>query len=480
MITKELEEYIQLSLAKGIPYETIRTNLLTQGWHADEIQQAYSIQASQPLVSVLKPKRHIALKIVGAVLVLAGCAAAAYGYYTGYFLSLDQITSQSIAAARQAKSGVFDTTVAVTLPTPASDSLMASMLQSFAGTYSLTAKGTFDFNDEAHTKTASTISLTSNKFSTALELRATNGTLYARILKAPTMAFLPILSGMENKWVSFPYSNDTSSQSVAIPIDALVGVDTSIIDTLTDEQKQKFYDMTTKAHFIKITQRMLPEKIGDRLSYHFVFDIDHEGVQTYLQDVKEYINEIGKNDSRLSTFDPTSYTKELDSLKNFKGQLWIGRSDHLLYKVLATFDIEASDGTATPVSVASIFSDWNTPQPVEVPTGIITIEQLLEPLLGPSRNKGMDASIKSNLTYMRADAELYYDGHNGTYKGYCTSSTAREIQTQIKTSTSAFTCKDTSTQWVATAQMTDATYFCVDSTGQASPISVLPKATTCR
>ncbi|MBP6905007.1 MAG: hypothetical protein KBB91_03055 [Candidatus Pacebacteria bacterium] len=482
MITKDLEDYIRTSLAKGIPYETIRTNLLTQGWHADEIQQAYTAQVSISLTPISQHRKPVFSKIVLILPVLVLGAAVAYAHYTGYFMSLDTITSQSLTAAQQSKSASFDTTVTVDIPLSTAgvtDSLEQQMQSSFSGTYSLTAKGSFDFTDTVNSKTTTALSLVSNKLTTSLELRTVQGTLYARILKAPTIAFLPVLTSIENKWVSFPYDNP-SSQATQLPIAALTGVDMSIIEKLTDEQKQGLYDITKDATFIRITKRLLPEKIGDTLSYHFIFDLDREGIEAYLENVKEYIRDIGKDDSYLSTFDPTQYGENLDKVKNFSGELWIGKNDHLLYKALVGFDIETEDQKSVAVSIASIFSGWNTPVVVEIPQGVVTFEQLLGPLLGASREKGMDAQIKSSLSNLRAEAELYYDSSaGGSYSGFCGSAVVQNTKSSIQTSTTTFTCKDSTTQWAATAPISDTSYFCVDSTGFSGSVTKLASTTSC-
>ena len=107
--------------------------------------------------------------------------------------------------------------------------------------------------------------------------------------------------------------------------------------------------------------------------------------------------------------------------------------------------------------------------------------------LNTARNKGADASIKSNIDSTRAQSELYYDNAT-TYAGLCAAlatasppglaamltATAAAISSTATVDTAAanaaaagkVTCHDSATAWAAAAPTKTATgYWCVDSTG---------------
>lgn len=105
--------------------------------------------------------------------------------------------------------------------------------------------------------------------------------------------------------------------------------------------------------------------------------------------------------------------------------------------------------------------------------------------LNTARSKGKDASAKSSLSSMRAQAELAVTS-SGTYPStICTNaSTATPpglatlglaVQAQTGTLNPTFNCthgtanSDTTfNTWAASALLNDTTYFCVDSTGFAA------------
>lgn len=115
--------------------------------------------------------------------------------------------------------------------------------------------------------------------------------------------------------------------------------------------------------------------------------------------------------------------------------------------------------------------------------------------LNTARNKGTDASIKSNLSEARAQAELYYDANGNSYAGVCGTTAANGVKTinaaivaarqaydgstTVNTTYAtagtglAATCHDSATAWGAEVQLktSGAGYFCVDSTGVTATTS---------
>lgn len=93
--------------------------------------------------------------------------------------------------------------------------------------------------------------------------------------------------------------------------------------------------------------------------------------------------------------------------------------------------------------------------------------------LSSARSKGQDAAIQSQLSSMRAQAELYYSttGNNsyGTASAVCTGGIFAAGTNSLATLLSGITTKDcgsTTTAWsVAANGATTGVFYCVDSTG---------------
>src|SRR5205085_2181074 len=124
------------------------------------------------------------------------------------------------------------------------------------------------------------------------------------------------LSSFENKWVSFPYESP-DGEGAKDTVASFIGVDPNVFDRLTAEQKEHISRMSKTSNFIKVTKRYSPEDVGGEMSYHFGFDLDRAGINSYLTSLKEYINTTGKNDSVLSSFDPVLYDTSIEKLEDF-------------------------------------------------------------------------------------------------------------------------------------------------------------------
>ena len=528
MINNELLGYVKQQLSISVPKEIITSNLKQQGWTDEDVNEAFlaiSIQSVAPVPSAPLPPNiaqpvqpqqfqqptqaevkasvlenpitastHKKAKIFLAItiLFLLGIGGGAYAYYSGVFVSLPTLASKAIGNIRTINGANFDTTISVDLSEAQDVTKGAQQMFSgtiFPSTISFTTKGAYDFSDTKNKKVDSAFSIDAGSFSTEAELRLVDSTLYGELIKSPTLTFLPILSKYEGKWFSFPVkSQDTQSLSSLInPITKISGLSSNITDKITPEQQEKIYQMTQNAHFIKMTQRLSSEKINGQLSYHFLFDLDRQGINTYLVLLKEYVNSIGKDDSVLSSFDPTSAIVSLNKIEDFKGEIWIGEKDTLPYKITTSFSIkpDVNKDQKVKINIVSIFSNWNNPNPIIAPTESTPfqtfISSVMSDSLGQARQKASDAGIKSYLSNLRAEGELFYDANNNnSYAGFCSSSGLKNTRQSIESSGgTSFICKDSSIKFAVSSKITDGTYFCIDSTGFANIIQKSITSTVC-
>lgn len=97
--------------------------------------------------------------------------------------------------------------------------------------------------------------------------------------------------------------------------------------------------------------------------------------------------------------------------------------------------------------------------------------------LNSARSKGSDAAIKSSLSNMRAQAEIYYDTLQ-SYDGVCAAAATSNGLAGMATGVTAaggtsYQCEDTATGWAANAALKSSTsiFFCVSSSGFAATTS---------
>ncbi len=96
--------------------------------------------------------------------------------------------------------------------------------------------------------------------------------------------------------------------------------------------------------------------------------------------------------------------------------------------------------------------------------------------LNTARAKGADASIKSSINNMRAQAELFYDNQTpDSYTGMCSDATIAEAVANVDSNNSSGTvrCNTNGTAYLIASQLVSNTgqYYCVDSTGASTDVT---------
>ena len=405
---------------------------------------------------------------VAVLLVLAGGSAYAYtaGYLDSLFQSPDKILHESLNTARLAKQVYADTTI--TIHTAANSTSTSSLASSFLpADITVTSKGNVDMADSANIKTSGTFSVDAGTLSGAFDVRSLDKTLYFRITQAPALLSAFGLGQIINKWVSLSLATATSSFS-SVPLVPQTGLATA----LTEEQKKHILEIANNAHFITFKEKEASEEINGVDSYHFTFDLDKEGIKTYLSELKTYINESGKNDSYLSSWDPSPIEKSLDKIQNFSGNIWIGKKDNLPSKIDTSLSLSSGADSTLTVRLVSLLKDWNVPTSIIAPEGAVSLQNLMHTTMQSSGAPVEDSNSKSYLATFRNEAEYYYEGqHPGNYAGVCSSQSAQNILDQVKENGgTSITCKDTATTYGVSAKLIDGTYWCVDSNGNAKAV----------
>jgi prepilin-type N-terminal cleavage/methylation domain-containing protein len=86
--------------------------------------------------------------------------------------------------------------------------------------------------------------------------------------------------------------------------------------------------------------------------------------------------------------------------------------------------------------------------------------------LNSARDKATDTKAKAQLSGLRSTAEIYYDTE-GSYSGVC----ADDSMLRALNATPDSVCVDDEADydgWAAEAELSDGSFYCVDSTGTAT------------
>lgn len=490
MITTELVSFIKSEIIKGKSKEQIRGELLAGGgWSEGDIMEAFnSINPNSspiPQSPIIHNKKSKIGIIISLIIVLVMLGGGAYAYMTGYFISLEKVTSSAFESMAQAKSSVFDVTFSLETFRNSKEEENTDPLSSLnnllGGKVSITTKGFYDKSNPENLLAENTLFVDYKTMNGQVDIKVVDNVLYANLSKAPVIEFLPILSEYENKWFSFPVKSGETNRFLDAPMGTFVGLNSGDLEQVTEEQKQKIYTITKNANFVKILQKLPSENISDTLSYHFIFDLDKVGIQVYLMNLRDYIKEIGKNDSRLSSFDPTIFGNSFDKIENFKGEAWIGRKDNLLRKVQVSFSISEDYTTSnirTDFVLTGIFKDWNKAMSVNAPSESSDFKTFIEKgPLGQAQRKSLEASHKAKVSSLRATAEIQFESTypNPSYKGVCDLEEFINTRDFIVGDGGAFQCSDSKNMYYVAIKLESGETYCVDSTGFAGVVSEHPE-----
>lgn len=108
--------------------------------------------------------------------------------------------------------------------------------------------------------------------------------------------------------------------------------------------------------------------------------------------------------------------------------------------------------------------------------------------LGGARKQGIDASIKTTLSNLRSQAELYATGNNFSYNGLCTEAASNndsKVDAMLKdlvrkTDSSSVVCNSERRGWAASVKLqAEDGYWCVDSDGNSLKINSSVTVTAC-
>lgn len=320
-------------------------------------------------------KKIIAGIIVG-VLVLVG-AGSAYAYYDAN--SPEKVGAKMMKAFSGLKSSEWtsDFEVEMTMPEEGGDDT-----KTITAEFKLDGGG--DKNDleslKAYFNFDGTLKgLSVGDFSLGLEGKGVGSTTYLKLTKAPNLVTINAffdLKKIENKWISM-------TKSDAKNIGSLTGIDsseeaTSTEKKLTKEQENKIRAEIEKRRFIKLTKKIGTEKINGMSVRHFQYELDKKETEEFVKAVYKIVEE-----KDISSEDAADLKNVLADITSFNGELWIGKSDSLIYKMTMNLSIvDVEEKTSGKINATIDFKNYNKGIAVEAPKDSMSIESLMGEIMG--------------------------------------------------------------------------------------------------
>lgn len=437
-----------------------------------------------------KPKNNIGkiLFIIFLFILALGSAAATYAYYNGYFVSMESVSSKTLNLMSTANSVAYDVTIDVDLSQLNKEKINNILPAdiAFSNNAVFTFKGSFDETDLNNLKSNNLFDINWGPINASMETRILNNIFYMNMKKIPNLSFLGDFSNFTNKWIALPMKSEEANMPMP-SVYGFSGVNSSILEIFTEEQKADLTKITEEANFIKITKKSLMEKLNNENAYHFSFTLNDEGIKTYLKNVKDYLNTTGKDNPLLASFDPViGYDQASKYLKDFSGEAWISKKDGFLQKISINMTNYVNpnmpeEGTVS-FNVVMSLKDWNKIVEIEIPSESVNFQDLMNEAMEQAKTKAIDDSVKSFMSNIAPQAETYKTANKNSYKGFCSSSLVKmslsQFNSNLNDMSGAF-CLDTKTKYIISVKLKSDTYSCVDTTGVIKEMQKRPIGLIC-
>jgi hypothetical protein len=418
MSDPQLVQYIKSELDQNTPRDIIEIKLRHIGWPDNLIQEAFSELQTNSVVATIqpnnfyqsKPKKSTALLIATSliVLILLG-SGAAYAYFFIYNSPENHI-KKMIEAQNKINSYEFDGTFSYSTENgkPLTDSLNEdSFLQSLqlvdptlasenSQGFSINTRGKIDAFDKNNPKAALALSgkmmlsgstFGSKDISAAGQIVYIDKKLFFKIIEFPAMLDQSNQSSfIVNKWILFPpeylgLATANSNPNALSPF--LVGgqplnLEASLSASLVKNQK-KIDQIYIKNKFLLIKTNP-DEKINGNDSKHYSLKIDPIKLKEFVKVVLPLIaTDMGASADEIKW--DSNADKDFEgitqSVKDLDVDLWIGKSDNYLYKLIAAAPIlNPNSSEKVNFSTTVSFKDYNVPMNITEPEGAKTVEQL--------------------------------------------------------------------------------------------------------
>jgi hypothetical protein len=368
MVTQDLVDYIKSNLASGMDTEALKTELRGHGWANDDIDtafvsatsaQAEAVHAETPSSGWHIGKKEIFITIAGLLLLGAAGAAA-------YFVvppSPEKVMKASAANLATIHSFDYSGNLVVDVSAPSGLFSMDTLLHGFvpntnskiAGVddtkFNIDFTGTADVTDASHPKSNLNLNFNYSLFSFGMEMRLLDKIVYLKFNNLPKIPDYDI-NKYSGVWIKVDPAD--ISKEYGLDIEA-----SSKQPDLTSGQKQQILDLAANAHFFNSIVKLPDDKIDDKSMYHYAVDVDMKGVRDYYREVQRIENSAKSTDA------------ELDNITVRNTEVWVGKSDKMIHKLLTKISASSPAGTTTQTSgsinIALNLKNYNQPSTIVAP-----------------------------------------------------------------------------------------------------------------
>ncbi|MBI4049251.1 MAG: hypothetical protein HY395_00315 [Candidatus Doudnabacteria bacterium] len=328
---QELINYIKSERAKGTGDADIIAALKSAGWDGNSVTAAMQEQppaspVAEPVAA--EPKWQTFLKnnkkYIGAAAGVIILIAVGFQAYSFFVSNPEKVWADSVEKMGKIKSVKFKVEGSFAEQPPQNSKNDFSQFFGQGGELKLSATGQGsmiikkDASDADYDMTSTlTVKFGTITVSFDFESRKLGDSVYYKIEGNP---LLSLLGGLGEG------TNETEpAQWLKINLKQDYGEDFA----LTDIQKAQALDAFNKAKVMKPIKLLGTEDINSKSTWHYSAELDKNELKNYLKELEKIFSDEGDNSVDLKNIETI-----IEKLEFKKLEVWIGRSDHLIYQIL--------------------------------------------------------------------------------------------------------------------------------------------------
>ncbi len=196
------------------------------------------------------------------------------------------------------------------------------------------------------------------------ETRTIGDNLYMMLTRLPASVGAPF-SYLKDKWIHI--NVDELQKKYSLPIQEKG-------KPLTKDQEKRIQKLFEDPDLFTVKQNG-SEMINDVDSYRFSVEFDRYALRNVIKEYYKIINE-----GELNKRERQEMAKTFDKMVVKETELWIGKKDHMIYRINTTIVFDTKEGdVAVPIKVR--LKDHNKPVDVDKPRNAKELEELMQEVI---------------------------------------------------------------------------------------------------
>lgn len=394
MANEQLLNYVRAQYTAGFPQESVQQQLIAQGWNAVEVAEVMTsvyprtASAVEPVVvsATFSQKESSRRKIfiigVSVVLCLALIGGGAYAYF-GIWRSPERIIGKMLSRMSQAKvytyaaelKIAFDAGIDLETIFGGEEKVGENELQQVKDS-AFVVNGFVNKQDESNPQGQFAMTVQSDVFESqelpALEVRAFGTAIYAKLINGSFVTSLLslVLGGdIDGKWVLIDPQDIAQRLGLEKVISSVQVIEN---ESSSDDQLKKAKKILAESRFISTVETLASDNIDSVSTHHYKISVDVEAGKKMVDELVASLGEGAFTEKQV-----TRYKKAFDNFEDTTIEVWIGKKDYLLRRVVLHSSIDATDGINGLITTID-FSQYDNPRYVEVPAGALSIVELVQ------------------------------------------------------------------------------------------------------